>query len=115
MAYDAMVSMMMAGSHFVMAYLATQFNEKNAVLQLFFLIMSVGFIPFEFGVAGVILEAKSAPTEVITAINAGYSAGIFITIMFVGILVVQQIYKHVVLPVQNLENPYKKADEAMFK
>ena len=115
MAYDSMISMMMAVSHFVMAYLATQFNKDNAVLQLFFLVMSVGFIPFEFGVAGVILEAKNAPASVISAVNIGYKAGLFITITFVGILVAYQIYKHVVLPVQNLENPYQGANEEVFK
>jgi len=115
MAYDNMISMMIAGSHFVMAYLATQFNKDNTVLALFFLIMSVGFIPFEFGVAGVVLQEKGAPVNVINAVNAGYHAGIFILIMFVGILVAQQIYIHVVLPVKDLENPYSELNNEVFK
>ena len=107
MAYESMIGIVVIGVHFVIAYLASQFNQDQIILQTFFLILAVGMTVLDFGIMIPVLTEAGATANVIRAVTAGFGMAIFVTVTFIAYVVLTLIKKSVLMPIQDHENPYK--------
>ncbi len=107
MAYDATIGIIMIGITFTLAYISSKFSENQNLMQMFFFLMTLGFITADLAMLTNVLIEADASSTLIDLSSAMGGVSIWCIIIFISLFLVQVLYNLIVKP---MSSGYKTLD-----